>query len=155
MTPLKRAGVVGGSLVGALTLAVPLVQGFEGLRTEPYNDVGNVPTVCFGETQKPIRKYTPDECAVLLVARLASDYAPAVITCVPTLADKPNQLAASLSLSYNIGTNAFCRSTAAKRFNAGDWAGGCDAFNMWVKAGGRVLPGLVKRRAAERALCLK
>ena len=155
MTPLKRAGVVGGSLVAALGLAVPMVQQFEGLETKPYNDVVGVKSVCFGETTGQNRTYTPDECSVLLVARLASDYAPAVITCVPTLADRPNQLAASLSLAYNIGTGAFCRSTAAKRFNAGDWKGGCDAFLMWRFAGHRELPGLVKRRAAERALCLK
>jgi lysozyme len=90
----------------------------------------------------------------MLVARLASDYAPAVIKCVPGLADRPKQLSASLSLSYNIGTSAFCRSTAAKRFNAGDWKAGCDAFLLWVKAGGRTVQGLVNRRQAERTLCL-
>lgn len=151
---LKRAGAVGAVVTAALALAVPVVQHFEGLRTTPYNDVTGKGTVCFGETERTLKTYTPDECSVLLVARLASDYAPAVIKCVPGLADKPNALAASLSLSYNIGTGAFCKSTAAKRFNAGQWHAGCDAFLSWHFAGGKSLPGLVKRRQAERALCL-
>ena len=48
-----------------------------------------------------------------------------------------------------------CRSTAARRFNAGDWRGGCEAFLMWNKAGGRPVRGLTLRRQRERALCMK
>lgn len=44
---------------------------------------------------------------------------------------------------------------AVRRFSAGNWRGGCDAFLMWNKAGGRVVRGLSLRRARERALCLK
>ncbi|PRG74053.1 glycosyl hydrolase, partial [Burkholderia multivorans] len=65
-----------------------------------------------------------------------------------------------VSFAYNVGAGAYCGSTTAKRFNAGDWKGACRALNeadngrpQWVTAGGRVLPGLVKRRAEERALC--
>jgi lysozyme len=71
------------------------------------------------------------------------------------MADKPEILAAATSLAFNIGTAAFCRSTAARRFNAGDLEGGCRAIGAFVFAGGRKLPGLVRRRAAEVALCLK
>jgi lysozyme len=56
--------------------------------------------------------------------------------CVPGLKDRPNQLAASVSLAYNIGTAAFCRSTVARRFNADQWRAGCDAFLAWRYAGG-------------------
>jgi lysozyme len=61
---------------------------------------------------------------------------------------------AAVSLSYNIGASAFCGSTAVKRWNAGDLAGGCAAFRMWNKAGGKVNAGLVARREKEVAMCL-
>jgi len=67
---------------------------------------------------------------------------------------REQQLIASVSLAYNIGTGGFCRSTAARRFNAGNWRGGCDAFLMWNRAGGRVVRGLTLRRQRERAICL-
>ena len=52
-----------------------------------------------------------------------------------------SRTSAATRLSFNIGVVAFCRSTAARRFNAGDWRGGCDAFLAWNKArvGGRLV----------------
>jgi lysozyme len=103
-----------------------------------------------------MRSYTPDECRVLLQARQASNYAPAVLKCVPSLALRAQPFAASVDAAYNAGVKAFCGSPMARKFNAGDWAGGCAAFSGWyVRGGGRVLPGLIRRREAERALCAK
>lgn len=65
-----------------------------------------------------------------------------------------NQFDALVSLSFNIGEGAFKRSTVLKKLNNGDVAGAADAFLAWNKAGGRVLPGLVTRRKAERKLFL-
>lgn len=67
--------------------------------------------------------------------------------------DKP--YTAFLSLSYNIGTGAFCGSTVARRANAGDLKGACNAIPAWNRAGGKVVKGLVNRRAEERAICLE
>lgn len=155
MADTRRGGIVGGAIAAALVLAVPLVQRWEGLVTTPHKDLVGTPDGCYGDTTVERRNYTADECSVLLVSRLAHDFAPQVIKCVPAIADKPNPLAASISLSYNIGVGAFCKSTAAKRFNAGNWKGGCDAFLLFDRAGGRVIPGLKRRREAERSLCLK
>lgn len=58
------------------------------------------------------------------------------------------------SLAFNIGGGAFAASTLARRLNAGDRPGAADAFLAWSKAAGRVLPGLVSRRRAERHLFL-
>jgi lysozyme len=145
------------AIAAALLLSVPLTSAFEGLRTKPYSDPGDGrKTVCYGETEREMRRYTPDECAVLLQARQAKDYAPSVVICVPSIADKPNALAASIDAAYNAGVKAFCKSQMARRFNADDWAGGCNAFRGWyVTAKGKALPGLVRRREAERALCLR
>jgi lysozyme len=112
-------------------------------------------TVCTGETRVEMRRYTEAECNAMLQRTLKRDFAPGVLKAVPGLKDRPNQYGASISLAYNIGVAGFSRSTVARRFNAGDWKGGCDAFLMWNKAGGRVIKGLDNRRRAERQLCLK
>jgi lysozyme len=59
-----------------------------------------------------------------------------------------------VSLAYNIGMAAFGRSSVLHRHNAGAHDKAADAFLLWNKAGGKVLPGLVRRRNAERALYL-
>lgn len=57
-----------------------------------------------------------------------------------------------VSLAYNIGLSALARSTVLRLHRAGDYAGAAKAFAMWNKAGGRVLAGLTRRRAAEAEL---
>ncbi len=120
-----------------------------------YLDAVKVPTICDGLTAgvRMGQVATPAQCTVRLEAELV-EMATHVVACVPALYGRPNQAAAAVSLAYNIGWPSFCKSTAARRFNAGQWRAGCDAFAMWVKAGGRTLAGLVARRGRERALCL-
>jgi len=81
-----------------------------------------------------------------------------VLACTPTLTDRRYQLAAATRTAFNTGVSAFCGSTIAKRFNARDWRGGCDAMLAWNKArvNGRlvIVTGLAKRRERERAMCL-
>lgn len=156
----RAVGVAGGMLGGgaflalALGLATPLVERWEGTRTDPYRDIVGVMTVCTGETRAPMRRYSSDECKTMLDRTLAADWAPAVLKAVPALKDRPYQFAASISLAYNIGEVAFARSTVARRFKAGDWRGGCEAFLMWNRAGGKLVKGLDNRRRDERSLCL-
>lgn len=145
---------VGIVSAAALALAIPLVAKWEGKSNDPYLDIVKVPTVCFGETRVPMRRYSDAECNAMLGAALKHDFGAQVLRCIPTLADRPRQLAAALSLAYNVGTQAVCGSTVARRFNARDWRGGCEALMMWTRAGGRVVQGLVNRRRDERALCL-
>lgn len=68
-------------------------------------------------------------------------------------------LAVAVRFTHYIGPGAHCASTTARRFNAGEWRSACRSINdsdsgrpQWVTAGGRVLPGLVTRRAEKRAL---
>ena len=84
-----------------------------------------------------------------------ADFAAPVLKRNPELAGHPAQVAAATSLAYNIGADAYARSTVARRFSAGNWRGACDAFLSWNRAGGRVVPGLVRRREAERTICLR
>lgn len=155
-SPSSRTVLAGAAaLTAALSLATPEIMRWEGKRNDPYRDLVGVMTVCHGETRAPMRHYSDAECAALLEQRLERDYARPVLACAPALAGRTHAFAASISLAYNIGPAGFCRSQVARRFNAGDWRGGCEAMLLWDRAGGRRLPGLARRRAAERALCLR
>jgi lysozyme len=154
LRPRLAAPAITGTLLGtALALATPQIMQWEGKRNDPYRDIVGVLTVCHGETRAPMRHYSDAECSAMLAARVEADYARPILACVPGFAGHPRAFAASISLSYNIGVAGFCRSSAANAFRAGNWAGGCDAFLGWNRAGGRVVPGLMRRRAAERRLC--
>ncbi|SEL11738.1 lysozyme [Roseateles sp. YR242] len=123
----------------------------EGLRTEPYRDPVGILTVCYGETHVQMRPYSPQECRDMLGDSLAQHWA-GIAACVP--ADAPDHVkAATLSFAYNVGASAFCNSTMSRKLLARDYAGGCAELSRWTYAGGQQLPGLVKRRANERALC--
>lgn len=155
MSRLKKAGI---GLTTAGALAVAFVGGWEGLRLKAYIPIpGDVPTVCFGETRgvKMGDQYTPEQCRVMLGDGLAK-FEAGIRKCLvapDNIPDKP--YVAFLSLSYNIGQKAFCGSTVARRANSGDLRGACEAITAWNKAGGRVVQGLVNRRAAERKMCLE
>lgn len=64
------------------------------------------------------------------------------------------QFGAFTSFAFNAGLGNLQRSTILMRHKRGDYEGAADAFMMWTKGGGRVLPGLVKRRQDERTLYL-
>jgi lysozyme len=152
LSPGKAAvGLVGAA---ALALATPMIQRWEGTELAPYRDIVGVWTVCTGETRVEMRRYTRAECDTLLRKAIVSDYGAGVLKAVPALGSRPEILAASISLAYNIGVPAYSRSTIARRFNAGDWRGGCEGFLAWRFAGGREVKGLLNRRRDERQLCL-
>ncbi|GGE18032.1 lysozyme [Aureimonas endophytica] len=149
------AGVAGAALMG---LAVSVVGGYEGVRYKAYLPTPNdVPTICFGET-RGVRMgdtATPAQCRDMLGQGL-KDFAAAIEVCMVSPQTIPAKTyVASLSLAYNIGQTAFCRSTVLRNLNAGKWRDACDAFRAWNKQAGRVLQGLVNRREDERRLCLE
>lgn len=146
---------IAGVIVALAVAATPLVSQWEGLRTQAYQDVVGVWTVCFGETKgvKPGDTHTKAECEAMLDEELR-EYAVALGKCLK--APLPEGAAvAFLSWSYNVGTGAACRSTAVRKANAGDLFGACDELLRWTRAGGQVRPGLVNRRRAEHALCVR
>jgi len=77
-----------------------------------------------------------------------------VLRLVPGVVGRQGSFDALVSISYNFGLGNLQRSTIRMRANRGDWAGAAEAFRVWTKGGGKVLPGLVKRREAEIALFL-
>ena len=145
--------------IGALVLAASTLVGIathEGYKGEAYIPVpGDVPTIGFGTTAgvKMGDKTTPVRSLQTLLDEIDSVYAQGVRRCV-TVPLYQHEFAAMVSFSYNVGVSAFCGSTLVKKINAEDYAGGCAELSKWVYGPGRkVLPGLVKRRAEERAIC--
>lgn len=154
--PLKSGrgalAIVVGAPAAALLLSI--VPAFEGMRNDPYFDIVKVRTVCFGHTGSDIanRRYSDAECHAMLDNDLARHAAP-ILACTPELKGKPYQTAAAVSFAYNVGAAAYCRSTVARDFRTGRDRDACAGLAKWVYAGGRRVEGLVRRRAAERALC--
>jgi len=149
-------------VVGTVAMVAPTTESEEGKANRAYYDPAHILTVCYGETQGiEDRVYSDDECAARLRMRMARDYAPKLIGCVPDFADPRRQraFAATLDAAYNAGPAAACRSPMARAFNAGRWAQGCGAFPGWyvtARVNGRptTLPGLVRRRREEAHFCL-
>ena len=77
-----------------------------------------------------------------------------VLRLVPGVVGRQGAFDALVSISFNFGLGNLQRSTIRMRANRGDWEGAAEAFRVWTKGGGKVLPGLVKRREAEIALFL-
>lgn len=152
--PGGRGRLTAGIGAVAAGLLVATVSTWEGKSNDPYRDIVGVETVCFGETRVQMRRYTDAECEDMLADALGG-FALTVLERNPNLRDRPAQLAAASSLAYNIGPSAYRRSTVARRFQAGEFRAACDAFLMWSKAGGRTVKGLLNRRKAERAICLR
>lgn len=137
-----------------------LIKKWEGCRLKAYRCSAGVLTIGYGHTSAAGAPQVNDGMTISqqdaddILGRDLVRYEAAVQKAL-TRAPNQNQFDACVSLCFNIGPGAFAGSTVVKRFNAGDAAGAADAFRMWNKAGGKVLPGLVNRRADERALFLR
>jgi len=150
---MSRAKLVAKIGAGATALAVPLVMLYEGTVLQSYRDPIGIITACVGHTGPELRmgqRYTRQQCEDMLYGDLLK-HAQALDCIKQPMTD--GQKAAFLSFAFNVGNRAFCDSTLARKANAGDMAGACAELSRWTRAGGRELPGLVKRRAAERELC--
>lgn len=137
---------------GAAAILTAFVPQFEGVILRGYKDPIGIVTACAGHTATAVlgKPYTREECIELLENDLAS-HAEDAMSCL-TRPLTTGQKAAVVSFAYNVGSAAFCKSTFARRLNAGDKQA-CEELPKWVYAGGQVLPGLVKRRVVEKAIC--
>lgn len=157
---LKKRGLVGAGVAVAISaVGVMFIGDWEGKRNEPYRDIAGIWTVCYGSTGAHVLRdgaRTDEECVTLLDEDL-DRFEAAVNRCTPRPKSQP-QFDALVSLSFNIGENAYCSSTLARKFNAGDEYGAADQFLRWDKARVNGVPvsvrGLRNRREAERKLFL-
>jgi lysozyme len=158
-----------------------LMHRYEGFRNKPYLCPAHIWTIGYGHVlyQEQIRlpvvrvpdKHTPmirkemplkpednrvwskEEINELFRVDVAT-FERGVLRLVPGVVGRQGSFDALVSISYNFGLGNLQRSTIRMRANRGDWEGAADAFRVWTKGGGKVLPGLVKRREAEIALFL-
>ena len=136
-----------------------LIKLFEGLELEAYLDAVDVWTIGYGHTSRagppdvtPGMVITEEEAESILrndLRKFEDDVEGAVRVDITQ-----NMFDALVSITYNIGPTNMRRSTFMRRLNQEDYEGAADALLMWNKAGGRVLRGLQRRRAAERELFL-
>lgn len=135
-----------------------IIKKFEGFRAKPYACPAGVATIGYGSTYyadgKPVKltdaPVTEAQAQELLQATLAKYEA-----CVNGAVKMPinqNQFDALVSFTYNVGCSAFRNSTMLHLFNQGYAPQAAAQFYRWTRGDGKVLAGLVSRRAAERAL---
>lgn len=130
-----------------------LIKRMEGCRLTAYRCPAGVLTIGYGHTKdvKEGQRISQAEAERMLEADLR--YYEQMVGMLVTKPLKEHQVDALVSFAYNCGSNALMGSTLLKRVNANPQDPRIrEAFLMWNKAGGKVLPGLVKRREAEADL---
>jgi lysozyme len=140
---------------------IELIKNFEGVRLAPYKDPVGIPTIGVGATfYQDGRKVamtdppmTEDQVTELLKFHL-SKFEKEVQGLVKVPLNS-NQFSALVSFAFNCGTGNLKSSTLLKKLNVLDYKSAADEFLKWTKSKGQELPGLVRRRKAERELFLK
>lgn len=149
---------------------IALIKRNEGCRLKAYRDISGVWTIGWGETGDYVYEglvYTQDMAELGLGRRLANEFEPAVNSIAAFAPTTQPQFDAMVSLAYNIGTGrldnpttpqnegrGFLGSSVARHHRAGNYPAAADAFWMWNRSGGEIIPGLVRRREEERTLYL-
>lgn len=140
-----------------------LIRAHEGLRLEAYPDPAHgwsIPTIGYGHTsaagppkvERGMRITETGADEILRTdLRKFEDYVNSYVR-VPL---NQNQFDALVSFTFNVGPGNLKSSTLLRRLNGGEYSEAADQFLRWDKAGGKAMPGLTKRRAAERALFLE
>ena len=152
--------------------AIRMIKHHEGVRTKPYRCPALLWTVGVGHVIDPTHtriKYEerrniqipPGWDRVLSVgevdALLAEDlgrFERGVLRLCPAAAGRQGVFDALVSFAFNVGLGNLQRSSLRMKTNRGEFEEAADEFLKWTKAGGRVLPGLIKRRMDERSLYL-
>lgn len=132
-----------------------IIKACEGLRLDAYLCPANVWTIGYGHTRTAKSGLHIDESEAENLLRIDLAQTELFVSRYIRLELNQNQFDALCSLVFNIGPGNFKASTLRMKLNRGDIEGAAAEFPKWRKAGGRVLPGLVKRRLMERDLFLQ
>ena len=138
--------------------AIDLIKKYEGFSPQAYQDSVGVWTIGYGMTRingQPVKAgMTITEDQAIQIVQQEVNKLWSQIESIVKVPINDNQMNALVDFAYNLGFNALKTSTLMKKLNAGDFTGAANEFTRWVYAGGKVLPGLVKRRDAEKQLFL-
>jgi lysozyme len=145
--PLVALRLSAAALVG--------IAGWEGYKSVAYIPVpGDVPTIGFGTTKGVKMGDSIDPVTALQrKIRDVEVFEGAVKQCVKVPLAQ-HEYDAYLSLAYNIGSGAFCKSTLVRKLNAQDYEGACREILRWNRFRGEPLAGLTNRRQAEFRQCM-
>lgn len=146
-----------GPVTEARDIAASLCRPFEGLRLTPYICPAGYPTIGYGTVFKPdgtkvtmehppITKETAEEW---LLHELQYNYLAGVLKASPGLITNPRALGAMTDFAYNLGVSRYRGSTLRRKVDEQDWDAAKEQLMLWTRGGGKVLPGLVRRRQAE------
>ena len=137
-----------------------MIKQFEGCKLTAYQDMVGVWTIGYGTTAMAGLGITPAKGMTITqeraddLLRQGVDKFAATVDALITANVNANEFGACVLLAYNIGPNAFARSTVLRELNAGNKDRAAAAFKMWNKAGGEIVQGLINRRNAEVTLFL-
>ena len=158
-----------------------LMHRYEGFRSKPYLCPAHIWTIGYGHVlyqdqislpvlrtaEKPVKMIRkemplkPEDNRVWTKTEIdelfrndVETFERGVLRLVPGVVGRQGSFDALVSFAFNAGLGNLQRSTIRMKANRGDWEGAAEAFMMWTKGGGKVLPGLVKRREAEVKLFL-
>jgi lysozyme len=138
-------------------LGIDLIKSFESCSLEPYRDPVKLWTIGWGhlcdDQDDPPAPLTQEQADALLQADLAK-FEQGIVELVKVPLTQ-HHFDALISLAFNIGLAAFKKSTLLKLLNEHRYGAASDQFKRWTKAGAKTLPGLVRRREAERDLFLR
>lgn len=146
-----RTRVAGLLLSAAALVAIAMHEGFRG---RAYDDGVGVQTVGFGSTEGVKRgDQITVERALVRLLQDAEKHQRELRACIGDVPMHQHEWDAIVSWAYNVGTGAACKSSLVRKLKAGDYSGACAELLRWDRAGGKVLPGLTKRRQAEYQQC--
>ena len=157
MQPKNRNKVLAITISAALLTSIATHEGYSSKAYIPVP--GDVPTIAFGTTVYPdgtrvrLGDVVTKQEARMYLEHDTQKFIREMNKCIQVPISK-NEFEAYVSLTYNIGSGAFCKSTLVRKLNAYDYKGACDQILRWSFFQGRQLPGLAKRRAEEHAKCL-
>ena len=145
--------------LSALALSASTLVGLavhEGYREAAYIPVaGDRPTLGFGDAQGvKLGDRTDPVRALIRLNEQAEVFQREMRACIGDVPLHPHEWDAYVSLTFNIGSGAFCRSTLVQMLRAGDYRAACNQILRWNRFNGEPLAGLTKRRAAEHAQCI-